>query len=189
VRDKFSAFYTPTHEQFEKLWTEGLIALDANVLLNLYRYRDDTRSRLLRLLRQFESQLWLPYQTGYEFHKNRLGEISHQSRKHEQLQASIQDIESLLDSNRGHPHVSQGCRQKFAEFRNMLSEEAAAAAKWFSNLLADDPILAEVTELFNGRVGDPLPQAELDQLPKEGEDRYKKAIPPGFKDASKSQAE
>jgi hypothetical protein len=33
MRKVFNSFYAPTKEEHEALWTEGLIILDANVLL------------------------------------------------------------------------------------------------------------------------------------------------------------
>jgi hypothetical protein len=49
--------------------------------------------------------------------------------------------------------------------------------------------VARLTELLMGRVGDRWPAERLNSLRKEGEDRYSKKIPPGYKDAKKDAGE
>ncbi|MFF4655358.1 PIN-like domain-containing protein [Streptomyces sp. NPDC001381] len=45
--DDFGAFRTPTADDFTDVLTGGLVAPDANVLLNLYRYTEQARTDLL----------------------------------------------------------------------------------------------------------------------------------------------
>ena len=43
MKATFSNFYTPSDQDFSDLWDNAAIAFDTNVLLNLYRYTDQTR--------------------------------------------------------------------------------------------------------------------------------------------------
>ena len=54
----------------EKVWHDGVIVFDTNVLLNLYRYNEEARDELLALMKSFQKRLWMPYQVGLEFLAN-----------------------------------------------------------------------------------------------------------------------
>ena len=43
MKDSFPGYYRPTENEFAEMWESCLFVLDANVLLNLYRYSVDTR--------------------------------------------------------------------------------------------------------------------------------------------------
>ena len=43
----------------------------ANVLLNLYRYNDETRNEFIKIIKFYKKRLWIPYQVGLEFHRRR----------------------------------------------------------------------------------------------------------------------
>jgi len=55
---------------FEKVWQNGVIVFDTNVLLNLYRYNKEARNELIKLMKSYQSRLWIPYQIGLEFMAN-----------------------------------------------------------------------------------------------------------------------
>ena len=47
MRDGFRAYYAPSADEFERLWSEAIIVFDANALLNLFRYSAATRDEWL----------------------------------------------------------------------------------------------------------------------------------------------
>ena len=55
---------------FEKVWQNGVIVFDTNVLLNLYKYNKEARNELIKLMKSYQSRLWMPYQIGLEFMAN-----------------------------------------------------------------------------------------------------------------------
>ena len=50
MKDKFSEYYALSEDEVKKDWKESIVVLDTNVLLDLYRYTDETRKSLLDLL-------------------------------------------------------------------------------------------------------------------------------------------
>lgn len=54
----------------------ALVVVDANVLLNLYRYNESTRDDLLGLLDKLGDRLWAPHQVLHEFWRNRLNVLA-----------------------------------------------------------------------------------------------------------------
>ncbi len=71
LQDKFPGYYRRTKEELDRIWRDGIIVLDTNVLLNLYRYSERAREELLGVLRRVKDQLWIPYQVAEEFHRDR----------------------------------------------------------------------------------------------------------------------
>ncbi|NEB93188.1 DUF4935 domain-containing protein [Streptomyces bauhiniae] len=51
--------------------TSGLVVLDTNVLLNLYRSNESTRRDTLAALARLRERLWIPHQVLAEFWRNR----------------------------------------------------------------------------------------------------------------------
>ncbi|WP_229075031.1 PIN-like domain-containing protein [Actinoplanes sp. DH11] len=58
---------------YKPFFVKGLVVLDANVLLDLYRYTQEPRSQVLAALRLIARgrRLWLPHQVALEFARNR----------------------------------------------------------------------------------------------------------------------
>lgn len=52
----FKGYYQPTPEQFTKLWEEGTFVFDTNVLLGLYRYKEESREEVLNVIKKIENR-------------------------------------------------------------------------------------------------------------------------------------
>ena len=75
----------------EKVWQNGIIVFDTNVLLNLYRYNEDARDELLKLMKSFQKRLWMPYQVGLEFLANRVTVINWLHKGYEELTNQVDE--------------------------------------------------------------------------------------------------
>src|SRR5262245_11368382 len=71
IFDGFAEYRTPSRDNFRQALTSGLVAVDTNVLLNLYRYNPQTRADLFATLRALQERLWIPHQVMVEFWRNR----------------------------------------------------------------------------------------------------------------------
>ena len=72
MKDLFRGYYSPTNDELDRMWNEGLIVLDTNALLNLFRYTESTRAEFLTVLQAIAEQLWIPHQIALEFQRRRL---------------------------------------------------------------------------------------------------------------------
>ncbi|MFK0042052.1 PIN domain-containing protein [Paenarthrobacter sp. NPDC090517] len=189
MRDLFKGYYLPTQDEADAIWSDGLICLDANILLKLYDLRPSNASFLISELRKRQDQLWLPYQVALEFHRN-----SHSARA-EQAESHVQRIKSvsgLLGQIRS--------TKKNSRFRSTDIQQAAVhhLEAWLEELKAErddiltqthhhrvDDLLSEISELFAGRVGPKPEKSDLEKVYKEGEARYKESVPPGYSDSKK----
>jgi hypothetical protein len=109
MRKTFPGYYRPSEREFRQLWDSCLFVLDANVLLNLYRYSDETRKKLLDILRMIEPRLWVPHQAALEYQRNRLEVISAQREAYQQIEQLLVDtnkkLGSQLKSYKRHPLI------------------------------------------------------------------------------------
>jgi len=185
MREAYRGYIRVSAEDLELIWKDALVVPDANILLNLYRYSEKTRTELLKLLRDLRDRIWLPNQAGLEFHRNRLGLILDEAAKYEAMLKSFTRLLEELDETRGHPFVSVKLRKALGLVHKQLEKEVKLSKEQFEKLLHEDPVLDEVVKLFSGRVGDGMSNEEVAAIRKEGEDRYKRRIPPGFMDEKK----
>lgn len=97
-----SSYYRPTSEQFKQLWNECLFVFDTNVLLDLYRYPEQTRKELLQTFHLIADRIWIPFQVALEYQENRLSVISEQVKRYDEVKKILRDMEKKLaeDMNR-----------------------------------------------------------------------------------------
>jgi diguanylate cyclase (GGDEF)-like protein len=77
--------------------------------------------------------------------------------------------------------LTAGIQSVIEDAESSLKEEKSHYLKLYES----DNILEEITELFDGKVGEPYPDEKLDKLYKEAERRYQNKVPPGYGDAKK----
>ena len=51
MKEEFCWYFPPTEEEVNGIWEKGILTIDANVLLDLYRYHESTRNSLVDALR------------------------------------------------------------------------------------------------------------------------------------------
>lgn len=196
MRRSFPEYYVPSEAQFEKLLKEGLIVLDANVLLSAYRLPRLGRDALLSTLEQLQAKLWVPYQVALEFQDNRLSVVSEQIKRFDSaLQRGLQslaqvreEVRELEFEKRGRPLSDETLKAHLDAAETELRKLIDGARAGEPELSLRDEIRPRIDRLLEGRVGPPPnDQSTVDALSKEAEKRFASFVPPGFKDADKSQ--
>lgn len=192
MRNLFPGYYRPTDEEFLKLWSEAIFVFDTNVLLNLYGYPEEVRNVFISVLAKLGIRIWVPYQVGLEFHRNRFTRIKQSNKRVERLLKMISDTSEQLASevtsielekrNIGIVDIQQRLTAVQAT-HNALSEAVQLACDKLPPISLDDPIGEHICKLLDGRVGSPpSDQAALDALLIDAQERFDKRIPPGFAD-------
>jgi hypothetical protein len=194
LRKNFAAWYPPSPEQREEFVVNGLVALDANILLDLYRMNPDARQDLLSLLHRLETHLWVPHQAALEFHRNRLNVIYDQEQIIGQIRKDVTAAKNKLmaeaDGLRHHPVID---RQKFTDavaagfsliddYLDGIKNEPLLSIR---TAASEDPILDAITELLDGKVGQKYEADRQKRVTEEGRKRIEAKQPPGYADAKK----
>ncbi|MBV7531006.1 PIN-like domain-containing protein [Chitinophaga sp. sic0106] len=186
---EFIGYYEPTKEELEQSWNEAVLVLDANTLLNLYRYSESTKKVFLSVLESQRNRLYIPYQVAYEFHKNRRSVIETTRRAYEELNSDIntyfnKHLIAQINRFERHPTINiSRIKKYYEEFMDKVKADLSEQEKKHPDFSGNDELLMKITELFSERIGDAPSEEQLLQLYKRGEERYKKLIPPGYKDA------
>ncbi len=184
MKDLFPGYYRPSEEDFSGLWKNCVFILDTNVLLNLYRYSEESRNDFLKVLYKIETRLWIPHQVALEFQENRTKVIEEQEKKFDSIKKILEDNQSRITRELhnfpsvNHETLIDKISQLFGEFLEEIKPLETKQLK--SN--EPDYIRDVVDSLFKGKIGEPPTQLELESIEKEGEKRYKIKYPPGFKD-------
>lgn len=169
-------------DEKKALWDTAIFVFDTNVFLNLYRYSNRLRTQLLEAFDSMHTRVWMPYQVAYEFAKDRCKVILEANKRFDNCQKDIDEF------------VSGWTRKiNLDKEDNDINSLRTFLEKWVNNKkmsfttfdIHDDSVFLNLLELFNGKTGTPYSSKDKEKIEKEGEERYSKKIPPGYKDAKK----
>jgi hypothetical protein len=171
----------------------GLIALDANVLLNLYRYTDEARDDLIAVLHVLRNRLWLPHWVVREFWRNRESVLRNPRDTTQTIEGLHRHRDGALEVlrrwiNRAVVDVKTAEKLKaqlddaFTQVVSRIDEEERR------DLISDtgaDPVVSALADLLRGKVGSPLAPDDQERAVREGLRRLEAEIPPGYRDKKK----
>lgn len=190
MRESFPGYYRPTEEEFVELWEQALIVPDTNVLLTLYRLPVATRSQLLEILNKLKERLFISYQVGAEFQRNRLDVIEEQMRTYAEVEKAIDVFATNVGKEvREHPRIDRADLEgRIAKGLKPIKKHLEGLRQGHPDPLTDsdplgpDAVRDELDNLLEGRIGEPR---NLEKLAEEGGERYEGKVPPGWGDAKK----
>ncbi len=191
LQKTFKEFYSP---DYETLWNSCIFVFDTNVLLNLYRYGEETKNAFLKVLEKIGNKKWIPYQVGYEYHKNRLEvihEIKNNSQKTkddvEKSAKNIQDVFSIIKKQNSFSNKDETTLDNcIANIKKLVAKYSKKSEEKFNNLKDNDSIQEQLVRLFDSKIGKNYTSENLALLYKKAQERFEKKIPPGFCDDKKS---
>lgn len=195
----FESYQILSAEEIERVLKTGILALDTNVLLNLYRYNDKTVDDILMVANAARGRLFIPHQVVREFWRNRQSVIA-------SLGSATRDAHSVFEKNtKGikdaisrwaksialSPSVESELIERVDNFYSQLREqvEEGKISISVSDPTSKDHLLRRLEALMAGAVGAPLPENDWDDAVAEGERRVENLIPPGYKDADKLESD
>lgn len=197
MKSHFPGFYQPSRNEFADLWRSCIFVLDANVLLNLYRYPATARDELINVLARVENRLWTPYQAALEYQRNRVLVLAEQKKRFKEVRDVVVNVVSNLETEFAklklkdrHSLINpDGFVGSIRSSVDQYQLELDKLEKDQGNVNGDDPIRDRIDRLLNGRVGSKPTQTFLDEIYKSGEERYRFKVPPGYLDEKKSSNE
>ncbi|CAK8722959.1 MAG: hypothetical protein CDV28_1669 [Candidatus Electronema aureum] len=198
MKEVFRCYYGLEESEYAVLWKDAIFIFDANVLLNLYRYKEKTRNELLDVIDKLKNRLWIPHQVGLEFQRNRITVINEQNKKFSEVKKIIKEHISGIENDfnniqidKKHANIDptdiiSAFKKIQEDFFSKLDELENSSIRFNSN----DAIRDRLDDAIQENIGpQPENQEYLDNLYKEGEQRFSSKIPPGYKDDSKGDKE
>ena len=194
MRDSFSEWYGPTDEDVRILFEQATVVLDANVLLSLYRTGEAGREEVLGVLHKVADRLWLPYQAGLEYQRNRLKVVHDQTSVFTDIKAKYlqvtESLEKVLTARRASEELKAKVRELAKEWLKKVDSDVAdlenAQHMSVKDIRRHDPVRNALDELFAGHVGARPTDEDRAKRVKEAERRANANIPPGYLDFAKS---
>ncbi len=190
--DGFEYYRTPTDADYRSVLKTGLVVLDTNVLLNLYRYTSDAREDLLSVLAHLGDRLWLPRQAVEEFWRNREGVLRDRPEDARKTIAALEESLSkgLADIRTWANRVSLPDTKRDSLLEDLTTAVRAITARIstegegrdLSIDTSEDPVLRALEPLVRGKVGEDFTQEERQRAEQEGARRLADRLPPGYKD-------
>jgi hypothetical protein len=193
MKKSFPGYYRPTEAEYDQLWAESIFALDANVLLDFYRSTEETQASFLGILESIKSRLWLPYQVAKEFHERKLDVVWSAQRAYVEVrsaaEAVVNKFQSALESYKKHPRIeADELLRPFQTALLAIIKELENSEKMHPDVVRKDDIGEKIASLFDGKIGKPYTNEELEKRCKRAETRYGAQVPPGYKDHKKEGA-
>ena len=182
MKKLFPGYYRKTEADIKKIWEDGIILFDTNVLLNLYRYSDSTQETLLELINKFSKQIYLPHQAALEYNRNRYEVIAEQEKAYKEFLEKKSLIQKDLQSSSKPPFLTSKVDNDLNVVFEKVISEVDDSIKKYCEYLKEDPIYNKISLLFKNKITDSYADDELKEIYKEGEERFKMKIPPGFED-------
>ncbi len=195
MKNKFDWYLAPSESELDIIWKDGILTVDTNVLLDLYRYHEDTRNSLLEVLQKFEGKKWISHQAATEFFRNRTKVIISSEKSFKQAQDEMEKLNASLNSSiaqlRGNriipsalpDELDRTIRPSILEAQSKIQE----AKDGYPKFLRDDPILEKLLDLFDGAVGDDFSDEDKERIEHQAEKRKNNKIPPGYLDDDKDE--
>jgi hypothetical protein len=185
LRSSFPGYFRPKAEEFDTLWRSALIAVDANVLLNLYRYSQQAREALLGALNSVRGRLFVPHQAAREFLDNRLGVTASQADEYTKTIRVITDLVQNLSNTKRHPFLPESELPEFRVHAERVCTLLDNQREQLHHRLTEDETLDALDQICSEAMGAPFTIEELKSIESEGILRYQNKIPPGYRDAKK----
>ncbi|GHU38070.1 hypothetical protein AGMMS50256_36840 [Betaproteobacteria bacterium] len=195
MKKQFEWYFNPTKEEIDDAWKNGVLTVDTNVLLDLYRYHEGTRDSLIQSLQKFEGEKWLSYQAATEFFRNRTKVIVSSEKAFKQAQDEIDNLNGKLESAvarlKGNRIIPSEVSEKLDSAVKSSTSEAQSqinkAKESYPEFLQDDPILKQLSEIFNDAVGEDFKEESREEIAAQAEERRKNKVPPGYLDEGKDE--
>jgi predicted nucleic acid-binding protein len=195
--DEFRGYRIPDEAEMERALRDALVVVDANVLLNLYRYHDTTRDDLLDLLDRIGDRLFVPHQVLREFWRNRLHVLARRDAGRdqavaafaEQRRATLDAIVTWARSTAVEAAVRDELVGRVDVLHKQLSEGVLGRTPEPVDVVGGamgEPVIVRLEPLLDGRTGRyPGPEVWAEQVA-EGRARVARSEPPGYLDADKA---
>ena len=190
----FVGYKIASSAELDAALREAVVAVDANVLLDLYRFRPQTSRDLIKTLRSLGDRLVVPHQALREFWRRRQraqdspgGATKAATDALDKSGRSIGDALATwaravgVDDDEVSDLIAPGRTTPWATLKGELenvSQDASAEG-------GGDPILEQLEEILAGRVTSPLAPEEWAECVAEANRRIEAEEPPGYMDADK----
>lgn len=195
----FESYRILTKAEISEALEKGFLAMDTNVLLNLYRYNDKTVDDILNVAEFADNRLFVPHQVIREFWRNRQSVISELGKPSKNARDSLAKnqnstkdvIERWSKSIALQAEERDELKDRVDSLFSGLIERIGEESHTFSahTPTSEDRLLNRLDTILADSVGPPLEARAWEEAVAEGERRVAEQISPGYKDFDKLESD
>jgi len=157
----------------------ALISYDACILLNVYRYSEETQKGLVEVFKAFAERARLPHQFAFEYARSRASTIVEQITRCQETEEAFKKTNELYIAPKNkQPFLSVAS----ADALKKIMDELARKRKTLEIMISRDHFADLILSLFDKKIGDAPEEKNLEQLHEQAKERYAKERPPGYMD-------
>lgn len=192
MTEMFKGYLDYSEIEYKNIWENSIIVVDSNILLNFYRYSEETRNNIFKILEKLKNRLWIPYQVGKEFFDNKNKVMVNSYNEYDTLNTLLRKkIQEAKEETNKRKNNQLNCKTEInntldttmKQIEEMLNNEKISKKPKFEK----NAIERKMLELFNDSIGEKITGDEFEKIKKEGIKRFEQEIPPGYKDEQKEE--
>ncbi|MBW7823258.1 hypothetical protein StRoque89_09360 [Streptococcus thermophilus] len=171
----------------------NLIVVDTNFLLQILELPIDIATKYVDSLKSIKKNLYIPYLVALEFHFNKSNKKKSKKRN---ADSYFKQVESALNELRASVQSTDLIK---IDIENSKLKHLIGNLELFTDDFLDkvnsfirdeitdkeDGVYKELLNIISDSIGDMYEQKWVDEIEKEGEERFAEGIPPGFDDKNK----
>ena len=196
-KEEFYGFYREPFNKENMTSENTIIVFDTNSLLNVFRFTPEASKEYFEIIQSIQDKIYIPYLVALEFHFHKseallLNEVNVTKFKNNfsknwnkvKSEAAKTLFSGLSyrndkDNKELNTYLSDLLNSKELDIENKLVEKISSISKNQTN------IFNALVEIMQSKTGERYTQNVIIDIEKEGEERYKNEMPPGFNDANK----
>lgn len=196
----FREFFHKEIIDFKNLSSDTLVIFDTNTLLNIYRYSNETRRKLIEVMDEIKENIWIPNQVMLEFSLNRQETLAKLIKEKNDVPNEISQkylsfykgIEAFVNDIKIKSIDASSMKEELlVNFRDSLDKLEKEFSEQINSILSivdlTEDLASEFKDLFINRIGKSYDQEKLDEIANSAIERFKLKIPPAYKDSGKSE--
>lgn len=180
MKKHFPGFYPYTKQEQKDLIGKSTIVFGASVLLDLLKisYGKDFLDIVSKKIET--ERLWLPYDTAWLYHERLATVVDEQVKNVDSAASALNRLKDSFSDNGQHPYISDTLKVDFDNMMKKIKEALDKDRNFLLSHLNNSVLRNRIDGLFQGRIGEPYEQNQLEQLYQESENRHKQGRHPSI---------
>lgn len=180
MKKNFPGFYPYNNQELKDLLGKSTIVFGASVLLDLLKisygmdFLDIVNEKI------GTERLWLPYDTAWLYHERLANVVDEQIKNVDSAASALNRLKASFSDTGQHPYIPDTLTVDFDKMMNKIKEALDKDRNFLLGHLNNSDLRKRIDELFQGRIGEPYEQNQLEQLYQESEERHKQRRHPSI---------
>lgn len=186
MKSKFPEYYRIHKEDLLAHFDECIFIFDACALLDIYRLKMELTEDVFKVLEHLKEQIRIPYHVAEEYTKNIHEVLNKQLQTIKDSRSNFDSIVKAFESKRSHPYLSKNSTDLISKLKRQVEKDFKEQEDYIKDQLIHGNYQNRMAEILDGKVLESFSAEEILSIQTEGATRYENKIPPGYKDANKS---